>query len=236
MKIKFLTALAFVLFATPVHAQEKDLIFYGVQMEQLEYRQGDQSENLLVWDGDAFIGTDEIKLRWQGEGEYDTDGEVLEKMENRLVLQPPISTFFDLKGGVRLDSPDGTDRWFGVIGVAGLAPQWIEVDADLFVSETGDASARLDAEYELLITNKLILIPSVEIDVAFTEDREIGIASGLNSVELGLRLSYDLIDRTLSPYVGIVHERKFGRTADFAREEGEDTSAWFGVVGARLMF
>lgn len=224
------------LLAVPAQAQEKDLIFYGVQMEQLEYRQGDQSENLLVWDGDAFIGTDEIKLRWQGEGEYDTDEELLEKMENRLVLQTPISTFFDLKGGVRLDSPDGTDRWFGVIGVAGLAPQWIEVDADLFVSETGDVSARLDAEYELLITNRLILIPSVEIDVAFSEDREIGIASGLNSIEFGVRLSYDLIDRTLSPYIGIVHERKFGRTADFAREEGEDTASWFGVIGARLMF
>ena len=224
------------MFAAPAQAQEKNLIFYGVQMEQLEYRQGDQSENLLVWDGDAFIGTDEIKLRWLGEGEYDTDEEVLESMENRLVLQTPISDFFDLKGGVRLDSPEDTDRWFGVIGVAGLAPQWIEVHADLFVSETGDVSARLDAEYELLITNRLILIPSVEIDVAFTEDREIGVATGLNSVEFGVRLSYDLIDRTLSPYVGIVHERKFGRTADFAREEGEDTAAWFGVVGARLMF
>lgn len=236
MKRRLWMAIVIALFATPVQAQEKDLIFYGVQMEQLEYRQGDTGQNLLVLDGDAFVGTDEIKLRWQGEGEYDTDGDVLEKMENRLLLQTPISTFFDLKGGVRLDSPEGTDRWFGVIGVAGLAPQWIEVDADLFVSETGDVSARLDAEYELLITNRLILIPSAEIDIAFTEDREIGVASGLNSVELGLRLSYDLVDRTLSPYVGIVHERKFGRTADFAREEGEDTAAWFGVVGVRLMF
>ena len=141
--------------------------------------------------------------------------------------------------GVRvtpLDTPDGPDRLFGVVGVAGLAPQWIEVDADLFVSETGDVSARVDAEYELLITNRLILIPSLEVDVAFTEDREIGVATGLNSVEFGVRLSYDLIDRMLSPYVGVAYERKFGRTADFAREEGEDTSALFGVIGARLMF
>ncbi len=218
------------------HAQETDLIFYGVQMEELEYRQGDQSENLLVWDGDAFIGTDEIKLRWLGKGEYDTDGEVLETMENRLVLQKPISDFFDLKAGVRLDAPEGTDRWFGVLGVAGLAPQWIEVDADLFVSETGDVSARLDAEYELLITNRLILIPSAEIDIAFSEDREIGVASGLNSIEVGVRLSYDVVDRAISPYIGVVYERKFGRTADFARDEGEDPSAWFAVIGTKLMF
>ncbi|MDD9925460.1 MAG: copper resistance protein B [Rhodospirillaceae bacterium] len=236
MRKTYCAAIALVLTATAAQAQEKELIFYGVQMEQLEYRQGDTGQNLMVWDGDAFVGTDEIKLRWLGEGEYDTDEEVLESMENRLVLQMPISTFFDLKAGVRLDTPDGPDRLFGVVGVAGLAPQWIEVDADLFVSETGDVSARVDAEYELLITNRLILIPSLEVDVAFTEDREIGVATGLNSVEFGVRLSYDLIDRMLSPYVGVAYERKFGRTADFAREEGEDTSALFGVIGARLMF
>ena len=217
-------------------AQETNLIFYGVQMEELEYRQGDQSENLLVWDGDAFLGTDELKLRWLGKGEYDADGDVLETMENRLVLQKPISDFFDIKAGVRLDSPEGVDRWFGVFGVTGLAPQWIEIDADLFISETGDVSARLDAEYELLITNRLILTPSGEIDVALSDDREIGAASGLNSIELGLRLSYDVVDRTFSPYIGVVFERKFGRTADFARDEGEDPSALFAVIGAKLMF
>jgi copper resistance protein B len=217
-------------------AQETNLIFYGVQMEELEYRQGDQSENLLVWDGDAFIGTDELKLRWLGKGEYDADGHVLETMENRLVLQKPISDFFDIKAGVRLDSPEGVDRWFGVFGVTGLAPQWIEIDADLFISETGDVSARLDAGYELLITNRLILTPSGEIDVALSDDREIGVASGLNSIELGLRLSYDVVDRTFSPYIGVVFERKFGRTADFARDEGEDPSALFAVIGAKLMF
>ncbi|MGY8938206.1 MAG: copper resistance protein B [Alphaproteobacteria bacterium] len=217
-------------------AQETNLIFYGVQMEELEYRQGDQSENLLVWDGDAFLGTDELKLRWLGKGEYDADGDVLETMENRLVLQKPISDFFDIKAGVRLDSPEGVDRWFGVFGVTGLAPQWIEIDADLFISETGDVSARLDAEYELLITNRLILTPSGEIDVALSDDREIGVASGLNSIELGLRLSYDVVDRTFSPYIGVVFERKFGRTADFARDEGEDPSALFAVIGAKLMF
>jgi len=217
-------------------AQETNLIFYGVQMEELEYRQGDQSENLLVWDGDAFIGTDELKLRWLGKGEYDADGDVLETMENRLVLQKPISDFFDIKAGVRLDSTEDVDRWFGVFGVTGLAPQWIEIDADLFISETGDVSARLDAEYELLITNRLILTPSGEIDVALSDDREIGVASGLNSIELGLRLSYDVVDRTFSPYIGVVFERKFGRTADFARDEGEDPSALFAVIGAKLMF
>ena len=223
----------------PVHqaqAQEKAVLIYGLQLEEFEYRRGDEGEDLLAWNGDAFVGTDEIKLRWLGEGEYDKGAGKFESLENRLVLQTPISTFFDIKGGIRLDTPKGPDRWYGVIGITGLAPQWFEIDADIFASETGDTSARLDVEYELLLTNYLILTPSAEVNLAFSDDREIGVGSGLNGVEAGARLSYDVIDRTFSPYLGLVYERKFGQTADFARDEGEDVEGWRVVLGARLMF
>ncbi|MEQ9347260.1 MAG: copper resistance protein B [Thalassospira sp.] len=217
-------------------AKAEHHVFYGIQMEQFEYRSGDESEKLFVWDGDAFIGTDELKVRWQGEGERDLSADFYESLENRVVLQTPISDFFDAKAGVRLDSPEGTDRWYGTVGVMGLAPQWFEVDADLFVSETGDGSARLDIEYEGLITNRLILTPSVEINAAFSEDRELEVGKGLSAIELGLRLSYDLIDRSVSPYIGVAYERKLGDTADFSRNDGEDYEATFVVAGVRLMF
>mgnify|MGYP003654853213 CR=1 FL=1 len=173
-----LSGLVIASLSAPLQAQETGLVFYGIQMEELEYRLGEGDDRTAVWNGDAYVGTDELKLRWLGQGEYNTVTDTLERMENRVVLQKPVSDFFDVKAGVRLDTPDGTDRWFGVLGVTGLAKQWFEVDADLFVSETGDASARLDVEYELLLTNRLILTPSADIDVAFSEDREIGVGSG----------------------------------------------------------
>lgn len=218
------------------HAQSKNNAYYGLQIEEFEYRAGDEGESLGVYNADAFVGTDELKLRWLGEGERDFDADAFEVMENRLVMQTPVSDFFDLKAGARLDTPEGPDRWYGVIGVAGLAKQWFELDADLFVSETGDASARLDVEYEALLTNRLILTPSADMNVAFSDDREIGVGSGLSSAELGLRLSYDVVDRLFSPYVGIAYERKFGDTADFARDEDEDVEAAFFVVGTRMVF
>lgn len=221
---------------SPAAAQETNFVAYGIQLEQLEQRFGDEGERIAVWDGDAYVGTDELRLRWLSKGEYDTRSEKLETMENRLVLQTPVSDFFDLKAGVRLDSPRGPDRWYGVVGLTGLAPQWIEIDADLFLSEKGDASARLDAEYEILLTNRLILSPTADIDFAFSDDRQVGVGAGLSKTELGLRLRYDLIDRAVSPYAGIVWERKHGRTADLARDEGEDVEAWFLVVGLRMMF
>ena len=227
---------AFLSFGAPVWAQEKSLPFYGLQMEELEYHRGDEGENLMACNGDAFVGTDEVKLRWLGEGEYGTDAKTFEKLENRLVVQMPVSAFFDVKGGVRWDTPKGPSRLHAVLGVTGLAPQWFEIDADFFVSETGDTSIRLDIEYELLLTNRLILTPSVDLNAAFSDDRNIGIGSGVTSVEAGMRLSYDLIDRTVSPYLGFVYERKLGQTADIARAEGEDIEGWRAVIGTRLMF
>ena len=220
----------------PGKAQETNLVVWGLQMEQLEYRRGDEDEDVFAWDGDAFIGTDEIKLRWLGDGQYLLDEDVVEDLENRLVIQTPISDFFDAKLGFRADTPTGPDRYYGVLGLAGLAPQWFEVDADLFVSEKGDVSTRLDAEYEILLTNRLILTPSLELDFAFTEDEEIGVGGGLSSGEFGLRLSYDLVDRFIAPYIGVEYERKFFDTANLARDEDEDVGALFGVIGVRITY
>lgn len=216
---------------------EKDaLVFYGVQLEELEYRYSETDEELAVWKGDAFVGTDELKFRWITEGEYVLEEEAFETLENQFVLQKPISTFFDAKAGVRIDTPAAADRHYALIGLAGLAPYWFEVDTNFYVSEKGDTSVDLDVEYELLLTNYFILTTSADIDVAFSSDEEAGVGSGLNSTEFGARLSYDLIDRAFSPYIGVVYERLYGETRDFANEHGEDADGWFLAVGAKLLF
>ena len=216
-------------------AREKERLIYGAQLEELEYRRATDRRELLVWDGDAFVGNDEIKLRWISEGEYDLREDAAENMENRLVAQIPVSEFFDVKAGARLDYyGGGADRWHAVLGAAGLAPQWFEIDADFFLSETGAASARLDAEYELLLTNRLYFIFSAESTYAFAADRKAGSGSRLNDLELGLRLRYDWIDRNISPYFGGVYEKKYGDTAAATREDGEKDEEWFFVAGIAL--
>ncbi len=217
-------------------ARKMPLKVWGAQFEEFEYRYSDDDEELGTWSGDFFYGTDALKLRWLTTGEYAIDEQAYEKLENQLVGQMPISDFFDAKAGVRFDTPEGPDRTYAVIGITGLAPQWVEIDASLYVSEKGDASAELDAEYELLLTNRLILAAALDATVAFSEDREIGVGKGLVSTETGLRLSYDLIHRSFSPYIGVVHERTYGDSEDFVRAAGGDAESWFAVVGARLSF
>ncbi len=210
--------------------------FWGVQFEELEYRYSDNDEDLGSWDGDAFYGTDELKVRWLTKGEYDIDEQAYEQLENQLVLQTPISTFFDAKAGVRFDTPEGPDRTYAVLGVAGLAPYWFEIDASLYVGDDGKTSSEIDAEYELLFTNRLILTLGLDTTISFSEDKEIGIGRGLASTELGARLSYDVVDRAFSPYIGIVNERKYGDTEDMAKASGDSTDDWYAVIGAKVMF
>lgn len=216
--------------------RKQPLKVWGAQFEEFEYRYSDDDEELGVWDADFFYGTDNFKARWLTSGEYSFGERAYESLENQFVGQIPISKFFDAKAGIRIDTPEGPDRTYAVLGVAGLAPQWFEVDANLYVSKDGDTSAELDAEYELLLTNYWILSATLDATVAFSEDREIGVGKGLVSTETGLRLSYDLIDRAFSPYVGIVHERKYGDSADFAKAGGGSTEDWFAVLGARISF
>ncbi|MAA64060.1 MAG: copper resistance protein CopB [Alteromonadaceae bacterium] len=210
--------------------------FWGVQFEELEYRYSDNDEDLGSWDGDTFYGTDELKVRWLTKGEYDIDEQAYEQLENQLVLQTPISTFFDAKAGVRFDTPEGPDRTYAVLGVAGLAPYWFEIDVSLYVGDDGKTSSEIDAEYELLFTNRLILTLGLDTTISFSEDKEIGIGRGLASTELGARLSYDVVDRAFSPYIGIVNERKYGDTEDMAKASGDSTDDWYAVIGAKVMF
>ena len=205
-----LVAPAFVISVLPATPVQAEPLIWGVQAEQTEFRYGK--------DTDVFA----------------TKNDNFERLENQLRAQVPISTFFDAVGGVRFSSPSTGNRFDGVIGLHGLAPQFFEVDADLFVGEY--LSARLDVDYEVLLTNRLIATPTIELNLPFTDDTKYGKAAFGPSLEVGLRLSYDVVDRLLSPYIGIHYERSFGGTANIKRSEGEDAGAVFFLVGAKMIF
>jgi copper resistance protein B len=208
-------------------------MIYGLQVEQAE-RRFDDGSDVYAWDFDALAGTDELKVVWRSEAEYLTEGKQFETLENQLRLQKPISTFFDAVVGVRLDTPRGEDRAYGVVGLKGLAPQWFELDADLYVGET--SFVRVEAEYEGLITNRIILTPSLELDTPLGDDEALGVGAFAPTLEVGARLSYDLLDRAVSPYIGVHYERRFGETADLARAEGEQRDNLYFVVGTKMLF
>jgi len=234
MKPIYMTALAAALtsgLGSPAAAEKP---IWGFQAEQLEYRFTD-GEDAVVWDFDALAGTDELRFVWRSEGELGESSGEFEGLENQLRLQMPISTFFDSVVGIQASTPDGgPDRYNAVFGVKGLAPQWFEIDADLYVSD--HPFFRFEGEYEALLTNRLILTPSVEMTLPLKDDTAADQGAWDPTLEIGARISYDLIDRAVSPYVGVNYERSFGDTSDMLRAAGEDKDAFSVVVGTRIMF
>lgn len=250
MKLKYLTlvSLAAVTAALPAGAQETpqtgapadwplpihdDQAFTFFQTDRLEYRAHEGKDGYL-WDAQGWIGNDKDKLwvKSEGEGAF---GEELETAEVQALWSRILTPFFDVQAGLRQDLQPGPDRTYGVLGIQGLAPYWFEVDAAAFVSNKGDVTARIEAEYELLFTQRLILQPRAELNFALQDVDELGIGSGLSTVEMGVRLRYE-ISRQFAPYIGISWERALGDTADFVRAEGGDPGTTSYVAGIRMWF
>ena len=210
-----------------------DEIHTFVLVDRFEYRVND-GPNTLNWDAEGWIGGDYDKLWIKTEGEKVLDGGV-EHAEVQVLYSRLISPFWDLQAGIRYDPEPDPTRGFAVFGIQGLAPLFYEVEAAAFISHEGDVSARVEAEYDLLITQRLILQPRVEMNFAAQDVEKLGIGSGLNDVELGLRLRYEIV-RKVAPYVGVSWTRKVGRTADYADRAGEDVDTLSFVTGIRLWF
>lgn len=221
--------------ATPATAESMDDEFFTqIIVDEIEYQARDGSD-LIAWDGQARIGNDDHKVALKTRGEYSLDHDAFERAELQALYLWPFDEFVDFEVGLRHDLKPEPDRTYAVFGLNGLAPHWFEVDTSMFVSERGDVSARLEGEYDILLTQQLVLQPKAELDLAASDDRSTGVGAGVGTIEAGLRLRYEFT-REFAPYVGMHWERKFGKTARFAREEGEDTNDLAAVIGIRMAF
>lgn len=216
-----------------IRAEHGGMTTGRVMIDRLEARIGDGDDG-YGWEGDGWWGGDIDKLWVKTEGEGAFDGEV-ESAEAQALWSHAIGPWFDLQAGVRYDIRPEPDRAHLVLGVQGLAPYWFEIDAAAFLSDAGDLTARIEAEYDQRITQNLVLQPRVELDVAAQDVPELGIGAGLSTIEAGLRLRYELVPE-FAPYVGMEWEQAIGRTADFREAAGEDAGGVSLVLGVRAWF
>ncbi len=202
-----------------------------IMADRFEWREAD-GEQVLAWDGDLWSGGDINRIWFKSEGEYSFEHDELEDGEVQALYSRAISAFWDLQAGLRYDfAPDG--RTHAVLGVQGLAPYQFEVDAAAFLSTEGDVTARVEAEYELLLTQRLVLQPRLEVEAAGADDPQRGLGSGLTHAALGARLRYEF-KREFAPYVGFEWTSDLGETRSIARAAGDDPDGVAAVIGLRM--
>lgn len=214
------------------HAMHGDQRFGLAFAERLEVRLGGEHDEYL-WDVQGWHGTATNRVVFKSEGEGAFGGD-LEDAEGQLLWASAIGPWFDLQAGVRLDvAPDPTAHL--AIGVQGLAPYMIHVDAAAFVSLEGDLTARVEAEHDTRLTQRLVLQPRVEIELSAQDIPERGVGVGLSKIETGLRLRYEFVPE-FAPYIGVEYEAATGRTADYLRAEGDDPDGLVFLIGLRAWF
>lgn len=219
---------------SPVH---DDQIRWFVFLEQIEFVSTSDT-GAAAWDVQGWIGGDYNKLWFKSEGDWGNDagagGFEVQALYSRL-----ITPYWDFQAGVRYDRQLGSgpnlERVHLVVGFEGLAPYWWELEPVLFISEDGDVSARLTASYDMLLTQRLILQPRVEINLAAATVEQWGVGSGLNDLSVDLRLRYE-IRREFAPYLGVTWFQRFGKTADLVRSEGENIADLAFLGGFRIWF
>lgn len=202
-------------------------------IDRAETRFRDGNDGYLL-DLQAWYGGDVDKLWLKSEIEGDW-GKKLEHAEIQALWSHAIGPWFDLQAGARFDPQPGPNRTHVALGVQGLAPYWWEVEGTVFLSNKGELTARAEAEYDLRITQKLVVQPRAEIELSAEDIPELGIGSGLSEASLGLRLRYQ-ISPLVAPYIGVEYEHAFGDTRDFRRAEGERADGFNLLAGLRLWF
>jgi copper resistance protein B len=199
-------------------------------IDQAEFVIGNEGEG-FAWSGQFAKGGDFDKLWLRSQGLTAGDGVDAETGVEALWWHA-TGPFFGTTLGVRQDFGPGAHTWLAA-GVEGLAPYWFKVELTGYLSTEGTLAGRAKASYDLLLTNRLIATPSVETNLYSRRQSDRGLGSGLSNVELGFRVRYE-IQRKFAPYVGLVWERNFGRTAGFKRLECELVTERRLVAGLRL--
>ncbi len=204
------------------------IMFNLAEVQIFDGRQG------FRWDGEAWVGGDinRVVLKSEGLGAF---AKGVEDAEVQLVYSRALDPYFNIQLGARHDFSPGSPRTYATIGFEGLAPYWFEVQGAVFLSDKGDVLGRLEGYYDQRLTQRLVLQPRVEANLAAQDVPSNGIGAGLSDIELGVRLRYE-ITRELAPYVGVSFERKLGRSASFARAGGDDVGGASLVFGVRAWF
>ncbi|TSH96842.1 copper resistance protein B [Verticiella sediminum] len=207
--------------------------FASLRAETLERRFTRKGDDSTAYDLQAWYGTTYNKAVVKAEGDI-VKGKLAES-RTELLWGHAVAAYWDTQLGVRVDNGEGPSRQWLSFGIQGLAPYWFELEATGYVGSAGRTALRIEASYELLLTQRLILEPRTELQLYGKDDPERGIGKGLAEVSAGLRLRYE-INRQFAPYIGVERAGSFGRTADYVRAEGGRAQQTRWVAGVRFWF
>ncbi len=130
-----------------------DPVEYNVMLDRLEFREADH-QTPFFWDAKAWVGRDRDRLYLRSEGAT-VEGSTAATVE--AFWARPISRWWSVALGAREDVGPGDSHSWLALGVMGLAPYRFNVQATAYLGDAGRTALRVETEYDMLLTNRLIL-------------------------------------------------------------------------------
>jgi len=210
-------------------AMRDDRAYAHALFDELEGRLG--SMDLFRWDAEGWFGTNDDRLWLKSEG-IARSGSV-DDGDQELLYDRPVSPYFDLQGGLRYDLDSLAGRGWAALGIQGLAPGFFNVSATLYASDAGHYAAKLQASYDALLTQRLILQPLLEVNAYTRADLARDVGPGVSDLDTGLRLRYE-ITRKCAPYVGVTYRRISGPVSGTRQTLNTSLgTGWHATLGVR---
>ena len=125
------------------------------------------------------------------------------------------------RAGCAATSNSRPTRNWAAFGIQGLAPYFFDLEVTGFVSGEGHLAAKLEASYDLLLTQRLILQPQVELNVYSKADPARLVGAGFSDIDTGLRLRYEF-SRKFAPYIGVVYRGEIRADGEFCAAGGRE--------------
>lgn len=196
---------------------------------------GLQSENELR------IGTDEnklfIKLKADKQESRATEYAV------QALYSRNISDFWDAQAGLRYrqeslwqpNTGQDIEHVDAVFGFHGLAPYFFETNTHLYLGEDDFIGLELETERDLLLTQKLILQPYVEVDLILKDKAANAKKTGISHAAFGLETRYE-INKKIMPYLDIAYEYSKGNEKTSWQDASDSEQGGRYGIGLRMMF
>ncbi|MGP5543268.1 copper resistance protein B, partial [Psychrobacter celer] len=190
---------------------------WGISVDDLGYQFEEDAVNFEL---EGWYGDDSHRVRLRTEGSAETkDDKAIDSLSS-LSYWKPLGVFWNGEVGAAYNTEN--DKSALMAGITGTAPYFIETDARAYVYTDGQVQLDLGAEYEWRLDQHWVVIPEAGLTVFSKDDTDNNITKGFNELETEIRLTYEMLSRQLSPYVGFSYETALSDTRDLRRQNNED--------------
>ena len=197
----------------------------------------DEGQGALKSELETRMGTDENKIFIKVHADKVESQQA--EYDAKLLYSRNVADFWDVQVGLRYRNDPNReidqDQVDAVFGLHGMAPYFFETDAYLYIGQDRQVSFNLETERDLLLTQKLIVQPYLDMNIMLSDDSNYAKKNGLNSVQVGVETRYE-INKKVMPFMDLAYGYSKGVQETVWQKSSSSENELFYGVGIRFKF